>query len=273
MPTISVAKSTPLLQSKVNQTVAKLRRKGLIERSDRTAWSVYDFSTSKKLVSINEDIPLQCASMVKPIIALAFFKKVSLGRLSYGSKSKAKLRRMIVRSDNKATNWMMKQCGGPKGVQKVLKQYYKHIFVNTSIVEYIPTAAGKNGRTYRNKASAHDYSRFLYALWYKKLPYAKELLKVMSVENRDYVFSGVPSIPIGTNIIDKTGTTSMLCGDMSIIEGIGRNGRIYPYTMIGIIESPKRKQDYGRWRKNSGKIIREVSDVVYLEMKRLHNLV
>lgn len=75
MPTISVAKSTPLLQSKVNQTVAKLRRKGLIERSDRTAWSVYDFSTSKKLVSINEDIPLQCASMVKPIIALAFLRK------------------------------------------------------------------------------------------------------------------------------------------------------------------------------------------------------
>lgn len=273
MPKLSYSKNIPSLEAQVNEVVSSFRKLGLIDKSDKTSWSVYDFSTGKKLVSINEDISRQCASMVKPIVALAFFKKVSQGKIVYGQKSRKKLHRMIVSSDNKATNWMIKHCGGPSGVQKILKRYYSHIFLDTKIVEYIPTRAGKNGRTYQNKASAHDYSRFLYALWYKKLPYSNELIKVMGIKNKDYVFRGVPSIPLGTKIVDKTGTTSMLCGNMAIINARGKNGKIYPYTMIGIIESPKRKNNFWLWRKNSGKIIGAVSNLVYRSMKNTYNLV
>ncbi|MCK5889610.1 MAG: serine hydrolase [Methylococcales bacterium] len=275
MPKVGYSKSknTLSLEHQINETVLKLRRSGLISKSDKTSWSVYDFSTSKKLVSINEDISRQCASMVKPIVALAFFKLVSLRKLTYGTMSKKKMRRMLVRSDNRATNWVMKRCGGPRGVQKIINKYYSHIFFDTKIVEYIPTRAGVDGRTYKNKASAHDYSRFLFALWNKKLPDSKELMKVMGMKNKDYVFHGVPSIPLGTKIIDKTGTTSMLCGNISIIKARGKNGKTYPYTMIGIIESPVRKNNYSLWRKNSGKVIREVSGVVYQSMKKSHNLV
>ncbi len=273
IPKIGYSKKKQSLESQVNETVFNLRKSGLIDRTDKTSWSVYDFSTGKKLVSINENISRQCASMVKPIVALAFFKKVSLGKVSYGLRSRKKLHRMIVVSDNKATNWMMKHCGGPRGVQKIIKRYYGHIFLDTRIVEYIPTKAGRNGQTYRNKASAHDYSRFLYALWNKKLPYSNELIKVMGIRNRDYVFQGVPSIPAETRIIDKTGTTSMLCGNMSIIKAQGKNGKTYAYTMIGIIESPKRKKNFHQWRKNSGKIIRQVSGLVYRSMKNTHDLI
>ena len=180
---------------------------------------------------------------------------------------------MLVFSDNRATNWVMKHCGGPRGVQKIITRYYKHIFLDTNIVEYIPTKAGRNGRTYLNKASAHDYSRFLYALWYKKLPYSNELIRVMGIRNKDYVYHGVPAIPMGTKIIDKTGTTSMLCGNMSIIKAQGRNGKTYPYTMIGIIESSERKNNFRQWRNNSGKIIGEVSELVYQSMRNTHNLI
>ena len=273
MPKLGYSKNLPSLEAQVDEAVSNLRRSGLIDKTDKTSWSVYDFSTGKKLVSINEDVSRQCASMVKPIVALAFFKKVSQGKIIYGQRSREKLHRMIVFSDNRATNWVIKQCGGPSGVQKVLKRYYGHIFLDTKVVEYIPTRSGRSGRTYRNKASAHDYSRFLYALWYKKLPYSNELLKVMGINNKDYVFRGVPSIPLGTQIIDKTGTTSMLCGNMAIIKARGENGKTYPYTMIGIIESPKRKRNFRLWRKNSGKIIGEVSNLVYRSMKNTHNLV
>lgn len=273
MPKLGYAKNHPSLEYQVNETVSNLRKSGLIDKTDKTSWSVYDFSTGKKLVSINEDVSRQCASMVKPIVALAFLKKVSQGKISYGRKSREKLHRMLVFSDNQATNWVMKHCGGPHGVQKIVNRYYSHIFLDTKIVEYIPTKAGRNGRTYRNKASAHDYSRFLHALWHKKLPYSNELIKIMGIKNKDYVFQGVPSIPNGTKIIDKTGTTSMLCGNMSIIKARGKNGKIYPYTMIGIIESTERKGNFRQWRKNSGKIIGEVSNLVYRSMKNAHNLI
>ena len=278
VPKLGHTKSAPLnvppsLEHQVNETISKLRKSGLISSVDKTSWSVFDFSTGEKLVSINEDISRQCASMVKPIIALAFFKKVALGELHYGSMSKKKMHRMLVKSDNKATNWVMKHCGGPSGVQRILSKYYSHIFLDTKIVEYIPTRSGVNGRTYRNKASAHDYSRFLFALWNKKFPDSSELMKVMGMKNKDYVFHGVPSIPLGTKIIDKTGTTSMLCGNISIIKAKGKNGKTYPYTMIGIIESPVRKNNYRQWRKNSGKVIRKVSGLVYQSMKSTHNLV
>ena len=66
-------------------------------------------------------------------------------------------------------NWIMRYVGGPKAVERILEKHYPEVFKDTHVVEYIPA----NGRTYRNKASIHDYSRFLYALWKEKIPGAK----------------------------------------------------------------------------------------------------
>ena len=64
------------------------------------------------------------------------------------------MRRMIQRSDNRATNWIMRQVGGPRAIERVLKKNYPAMFTKTSIVEYIPAG----GRTYRNKASVQRNS-------------------------------------------------------------------------------------------------------------------
>ena len=65
----------------VEDYIKRLRREGKLASDERTGWSVYDFTTGEKLVTINEDVQFQAASLVKPFIAAAFFHKVEQGEL------------------------------------------------------------------------------------------------------------------------------------------------------------------------------------------------
>lgn len=256
------------LSAAVDLQVKEMRRQGLIASDERTAWSVYDFTTGKKLVGINEDIQFQAASLIKPFVALAFFHKVKNDELIYGPKSRRHMERMIRYSNNYSTNWVMRHLGGPQGVQAILKRNYGGIFANTSIVEYIPA----NGRTYRNKASAHDYSRFLYALWNESIPGAQEIKRLMALPGPDRLITGTREIPEGTRVYNKTGSTARLCGDIGILVVRGENGRLYPYTLVGIIEKSGRARDYGSWIRSRGDVIRRVSSLVYTGISRQHDL-
>lgn len=265
------------LEKKIEHYIKGLRQQGVIPWDEKTAWSVYDFTTKKKLVSINEDIPYQSASMIKPFIALAFFYKADEGdsKCRYSPRKKQKMEAMIRKSSNSATNYfidLLTYRNGrrrPREVEHILKKHAPGIFRDTRIVEKIP----KNGRTYRNKASAHDYSRFLYALWGDRFPYSHELKRLMSLPNGDRICRGVGEIPGVTEVYDKTGTTARLCGNMGILVAKGKNGRDYPYTFIGIIEKSNRTPNYSGWSLSRGNVIRGVSRLVYSELKRVHNLV
>jgi len=256
------------LSAVVESRVNDMRRKGLIAPDERTAWSVYDFTTGKKLVGINEDAQFQAASMIKPFLALAFFHKVKNHQLYYGPKSRRHMERMIRYSSNRSADWIMRHLGGPGGAQAILKRNYGDIFADTSIVEYIPA----NGRTYRNKASAHDYSRFLYALWNESVPGAREIKRLMALPGPDRLYTGTKVIPSGTRVYDKTGSTARLCGDMGILVVKGDDGRLYPYTLVGIIEKQQRARHYGSWIRSRGDVIRRVSSLIYTEISRKHNL-
>jgi beta-lactamase class A len=235
---------------------------------ERTAWSVYDFTTGEKLVDINEDVPMQAASMVKPLVALAYFHKVKEGKLTYGPKSKRKLRASIQRSSNTATNWIMRQVGGPKAVDALLEKHYGGILPDTSIVEYIPAG----GRTYRNKASAHDYSRFLFSLWNNQLPHSSEMRRLMSLPGRDRLYTGASEVPAGTLVYDKTGTTGRLVGDMGILYAKDHRGKRHAYTVVGIIEKSSKTSNFTRFSNSRGNIIRGVSNLTYQAMRKRHNL-
>ncbi len=256
------------LEAAVEQYVKRLRRTGKIAADERTAWSVYDFTSGRKLVDINEDVQFQAASLVKPFFALAFFHEVIRGRLKYGSKSRRHLRRMIQNSNNSSTNWIIRQVGGPGAVQRLLKRHYSGIFQDTLIVEYIPPG----GRTYRNKASVHDYSRFLYALWNDDLPRAREIKRLMALPGPDRLYSGNRVIPKGTKVYNKTGSTARLCGDMGILILKGKGGKRYPYTLVGVIEKRKRARSYTAWLRSRGNIIRRVSEIVYRGISQQHDL-
>jgi beta-lactamase class A len=247
------------LEAAVEAYIKDLRRKGRISKDERTGWYVYDFTTGEKLVTINEEIQFQAASLIKPFIAAAFFHRVERKELIYGPKSRRHMERMIHYSNNPSTNWVMRQVGGPRAVQRILEQNYPGIFRATSIVEYIPAG----GKTYRNKASARDYSRFLYALWKGKIAGAREIKRLMSLPGPDRIYTGAESVPIGTRVLNKTGSTARLCADMGILSVQGPDGKRYPYTLIGIIQKQDRASNYSAWIRSRAEVIRDVSDIVY----------
>ncbi|MGD2082045.1 MAG: serine hydrolase [Chromatiales bacterium] len=254
------------LEKAVEDYIKGLRRQGRIAPDERTGWSVYDFATGEKLVTINEDVQFQAASMIKPFVATAFFHRVERGELIYGPRSRRHMREMIQHSSNTSTDWIIRRVGGPRAVQRILQRYYGGIFRQTSIVEYIP----RNGRSYRNKASLHDYSRFLYALWKGSLPGAQEIKRLMALPGSDRIFKGVEEIPLGTHVYNKTGSTARLCGDMGILSVAGKDGRRYPYTLIGVIEKPSGADNYTAWIRSRSEVIREVSGIVYQGILAYH---
>jgi beta-lactamase class A len=256
------------LESAVEVYIKRLRGKGKIASDERTAWSVYDFTTGEKLVGINEDVQFQAASLVKPFFALAFFHKVREGDLIYGGKSRRHMERMIQRSSNRSSNWIIRQVGGPDAVHRLLKQRYSRIFRDTRIVEYIPAG----GRTYRNKASVRDYSRFLYALWKEDIPGAREIKRLMALPGSDRLYTGARDIPKGTKVYNKTGSTARLCGDMGILVVAGNEGKNYPYTLVGVIEKRHRARRYTSWIRARGDVIRGVSAIVYRGISQHHRL-
>lgn len=255
------------LQQKLEMRIQRLRQEGKITPDERLSLSVYDFTSGKKLVAIREDEKMQAASMIKPFIALAYFHKVARRELKYDEKVKKLMEQMIRRSSNESTNALMDMIGGPSAVQRILHENYGEILRNTEIVQKIP----KGGAEYKNKASARDYSRFLYAMWMEKLPNSAELKRLMSLRKRNRIISRVRGIPEDTLAYDKTGSTSRLCGDMGVIGAKGKDGKSYPYTVIAIIEKSNRSV-YGSWIKDRGYVIREISGIVYEHMKRTYNL-
>ena len=226
-----------------------------------------DLTNGKSVVDINANQVFQAASMIKPFIALAFFHQAKEGKFIYGPKSRIKMERMIQRSDNAATNWVMRVAGGPAKCEEILRRHYNHIFKETKIIEYIPAG----GKTYKNSAIPSDYVRFLQALWKNELPYGKEMRRLMSLPGRDRLYNGTP-IPQGTLVYNKTGSTAYLCGDMGILVPRDKKGRRYPYVLVGIIERSSRPKNYGNWMLSRGNVIRKVSTIVYEEMKRQYQL-
>jgi len=255
------------LQSSVEDYISRLRREGKIKDDERTAWSVYDFTSGEKLVSINEDDQFEAASMVKLFIAAAFFYKAEQGELIYGNKSRRHMELAIQHSNNASTNWMLRKIGGPNAAQRILKRNYPGIFQDTRIVEYIP----RGGRTYLNKASPHDYSRFLHAVWNEDISGAREIKRLMGLPSPNRIRTGIQGIPAGTRVYNKTGSTARVCGDVGILIAKGPDGKRYPYTVIGIIEKEKRARKYTTWIRSRGDVIRDVSRIIYRGIARRYD--
>lgn len=252
---------------RINQYLENLRKTGGINKDENTAWAVYDLTDNAKLAGVNEDMLLQTASLVKPFVALAYFHEVAAGRQQYTAAARKHMEEMIRDSDNAAADWFMRLLGGPDAVQRLLKQNYGGILHDLLLVEYIP----RNGHTYRNKASVQDYTAFLNALWNEKLPSSAEIKRVMLLPKRNRLYTGTHGLPQSTEVYDKTGTTSRLCGDMGILVALRADGKRFPYIIIGLIQKNNPASRYFSWMRKRGDIIRHVSVMAYEEMSRRHH--
>jgi len=251
-----------VLQKEIGELVSDLYRQGQLGRGERSAWMVYDMEKRQPLVNINGNQLFQAASMIKPFLALAFFHQVQAGKLQYGEKAREMVEQMIQHSSNEAANWVMRQAGGPANCERILRRNYGGIFRKTQIVEYIPAG----GKTYRNKVIPSDYARFLLALWDMKLPYSKELQRVMALPGRSRIYEGT-TLPKGTLVYNKTGSTARLCGDMGILVPPADSG-VPTYALVGVIERGSDAGNYTSWIRKRGDVIRQVSSLVY---KEIHN--
>jgi beta-lactamase class A len=256
------------LEDSIRRYLAKARTDGFLGDDEATSWSVYDFTSSARLVAIKEDVPRECASMMKPFVALAFFHRFGDGRLTYDSRHRRLLEQMIQRSSNWATNEVMDLVGGPAVVDKILRGSYPSVFRQTRIIEKIPPG----GRTYMNHASANDYDRFLQAVWRDQVPHAGEIRRLMGLPNTSRLYHGVPNIPVGTLVYHKTGTTARLCGDFGVLIPKDRNGNRYPYTLVAIIEKRSRTSNLASWVARRAHVIRRVSGLVYDGMRQRYHL-
>lgn len=254
-------------EARLGQYLNDLRKSGKIKKDERTAWAVYDLTDNAKLAGINEESLLQTASLMKPFIALAYFHEVQHGRQQYTDKARRLMVEMIRDSDNAAADWFMRLLGGPAATEKLLKQNYGHIFRDIYMVEYIP----RNGRTYQNKASVRDYMAFLHSLWEDRIPYSDEIKRVMMLPKRNRLTTSARGMPHDTEVYDKTGTTSRLCGDMGILVARRSDGRRFPYIVIGLIEKTSPASRYFSWMRNRGDIIRRVSVMAYEEIASRHH--
>lgn len=251
------------LENQLNSTIAQMRTQGRISYDETIAIAVSDLSTQQKLVGIRDDIPMQCASMVKPLVIQAYLychylKDAKIYPLN--SKIRKEMRGMIVDSNNTFTNYIIKRLGGPQGVQWMLRKEAPNVFRDIQIVENIPAG----GKTYRNKASASDYLRFMHALWYNQLPGSDFMKELMVIKNHDRISVRTKHLPQSARIYDKTGSTSMCCGNFGMIDCRASVGHTHPYTLSVIIEKNRRTTHYVRWITDRSNVIRDLSDQVYL---------
>ena len=194
---------------------------------------------------------------------------MSEGRITYGPQSTDHMEKMIRNSSNTSTNWLMDQVGGPRAVHRLLYRHYDDLFDSLKVVEHIP----RDGRTYRNIASAADHGRLLRAIWRDRVPYSRELKRVMNLPGPDRLYYNVPAIPVGTAVYNKTGSTARCCGDMGILVARKRGGGSRAYIVVAIIERATRTQSYTAWIQRRGDVIRQVSGLTYRWLRDEHDLV
>ncbi len=241
------------------------RIKGLLSMlgpTEKAVVYVHDIAEENPSVSINAGVPVQAASMIKSFIALAYFHEVSAGNIRHTQQEN--LEKMFSKSDNDATNQIIRMLGGPSGIDRILKTYYPLIFQQTGIVEEIPPS----GASYLNKASGLDYYRFFAALHSGTLPYSDELKELLGLPKKGFLFYK-NEIPQDIIVRNKGGSTGQATAESASVHIFTHDGYLnYVFVVIIQRERPKDEpeNEWKLWRNKEGYIIRRAFEMVYSEM-------
>jgi beta-lactamase class A len=92
----------------------------------------------------------------------------------------------------------------------------------------------------------------------------------MNLPNADRLYTSTPGVPSGTEVYDKTGTTSHLCGNIGILVAQRADGASFPYIVVGVIEKGRAASGYFGWMRSRGDVIRRVSEMAYEAVSGQH---
>ncbi len=255
------------LERDIWNELISLKRRKLLVPGDEVSVRVLDLTGGRLLASINADKRRMAASLIKPFVMLAVYDRICAGKLKKSHRIERLLRRMIVVSNNWATNKLVRLLGNGnsrKGLRVINNVIRRYRFYHTKMVEMIPPG----GKTYRNYTTARDLSRFFYLLYHKRLvsPHysvlmMRKFLDVRTSRVRTYIVrrDGAP-------VADKTGFVCGLNGDAGIVfqSKAIPGGRDYIFVLM--VEN-KDKPHSRRWRCHKTRVLRRLSNKIYLAFK------
>jgi beta-lactamase class A len=243
--------------------ILNLKQKRILAKTDEIGLSVYDLSRDRQIMELRGDKGLMSASTIKIFVMLAFFDRFEQGEIKYTPKIKTQIRRMIQRSSNSATNYMINYVGGVQKIQEILTNHYP-IFKHTSLVEKIPSG----GRTYLNTTSTDDLNAFFRELWNNTLPYSEEMKNYLGLPSHNRLLAGT-CLPQNIEIFNKTGTVYGMVGDAGMLVMTTADGQTKAYAIACLIQDrtkvrdENRRESYRHWARTRAGVIRRLSEGVY----------
>ena len=210
-----------------------------LEKND-TDYSVFLYIPEAEFEYVYHNKPMKSASMIKVFILEMAYRDIANGRLSEdaafciekdtrvgGAGSlqgcsigtlinvETLLRKMIVESDNTATNMMIKYYGMEKINEYIKRQGYNDTSLNRYMMDYDALAEGKD-----NLTSVKDLGEFFKRLYYKSAvnsTFDEKMIKILKdQEDNDKIPYYLPQ---GIQVAHKTGEMLKAMNDGGIVYG------------------------------------------------------
>ncbi|MBI4149927.1 serine hydrolase [Candidatus Woesearchaeota archaeon] len=251
------------LETQIGHFIGYLRRQGVLPSSEETSFYVYDIEKNHVVADINIDEQRMAASLIKPFVMAAAYEKLSHGGIGNGERQRIKqdIRAMIQQSDNNATNRIIDFVGGVRVVQRYIVK--AGLFSKTHILEKIPG----DGRTYRNKTSAHDLNILLNQLYHGRLvsrEASAEMLDVLRGYQTSRIDQLLLPMPEVKDLAGKTGVVYGMNGESTVVFYENKAGQSRPFIFTAMFEDKTKPHSRHRdesWAKTRSEIIRKVAQL------------
>jgi len=179
--------------------------------------------TNGETVSINGDRAFPMASTMKVAVAAAYLQQADYGRRSLddtiaGRSAQSLIERMLIHSDNSATDILIRNLGGPRAIQEWVRWHgFSNMRVDRTIAELL--------RSPRDLWDSRDSATPMAMV---QLLQRIDSGKVLKPDSRAYLLSTMSRcttgknrmralLPAGTRVEHKTGTLSGLTSDVGFI--------------------------------------------------------
>ena len=209
--------SSPGLQS-LEQELSAL----LADTSSNVGIAALDLSTGQT-VSIRGDTPFPMASTVKVAVAANYLSQVEHGRRSLddtiqGKSARSLMQRMLVHSDNVATDILLKDLGGPDTLQRWLTQQgLTGLRIDRTIAQLL--ASKRDLWDIRDSSTPHAMVELLRRIDKGELlkPSSRSYLLGLMAQCQTGKNRMKSLLPAGTRVEHKTGTLTGLSDDVGFI--------------------------------------------------------